>query len=383
MDAAAPKQIDKYEVVGLIGRSGMGVVYKAIDRSLNRLVAIKMVTQPDQEDGEALKRFYREAQFTANLRHANIVTVYQLGDFESHPYLVMEYLAGQSLDSMLARQPMTLLQKLGYVRQVCNGLHYAHTRQPSIVHRDIKPGNVVVVDDGTVKIVDFGIAKMGNWRNTRAGQLMGSYHYMSPEQISDEVLDGRTDIFSTGVVLYQLLTLTLPFEGSGIAETLHRIVHNPPLPLAQFLRDYPSELDDIVSRALAKNANDRYQTASDFAYEIAELEEKLRQQLFGGLLQSVESALRSGDFELARQQLAEVLKTDANHTRANDLVRQVQQAEARSIRKKRAHDLRVEAEHCVEQHSLTGAVNSLEEAVKLDNSDTELRKYREHVVALY
>jgi serine/threonine protein kinase len=222
MESSLPKKIDRYDVIDLIGRGGMGVVYKAIDRSLNRLVAIKMVTAAENAQQDLLTRFYREAQFTANLRHPNIVTVYDLGEFAGSPYLVMEYLAGQSLDSMLA-QPLTLLQKISYIRQVCNGLQYAHGRQPSIVHRDIKPANLVVVEENTIKIVDFGIARLGQSRNTRSGQLMGSYHYMSPEQITDAELDGRTDIFSAGIVLYQLLTLKLPFEGSGIVQTLNMI----------------------------------------------------------------------------------------------------------------------------------------------------------------
>src|SRR6516165_9766813 len=205
MEADAPKKISKYDVLDLIGSGGMGVVYKAVDRALGRLVAIKMVTGA-AEPGELLQRFYREAQFTANLRHPNIVIVYDLGDFEGRPYLVMEYLDGQSLESMLATKTITLLQKISYVRQICSGLEYAHSRQPSIIHRDIKPGNIVVLADGSVKIVDFGIARLVHSTQTRAGQLVGSCHYMSPEQINNLDLDGRSDIYSTGVVLYQLLT---------------------------------------------------------------------------------------------------------------------------------------------------------------------------------
>ena len=388
MEPDAPKNINKYEVIGLLGRGGMGAVYKAIDRSLNRLVAVKMVTNRDEEQGEAergeaLARFYREAQFTASLRHPNIVTVYELGEFKGRPYLVMEYLDGQSLSSMLAHQPMTTVQKLDYVRQVCMGLHYAHTRQPSIVHRDIKPANVVVVENETVKIVDFGIAQSDQSRFTHAGLLMGSYHYMSPEQINDLELDGRTDIFSTGVLLYQLLTLTLPFEASGITQTLHRIVHSPPPPLGQFLREYPPELDEIVANALAKQPAERYQTAAEFAADLLQVEEGLKLRLFGANVERAENFLRSGELEPARQELAEVLNADREHTRAKELMRQVQQAAARLQRKEHARDLRAMAQREVGQNRLEEALGSLEQAIKLDKTDTELQLYREQVVALH
>lgn len=147
MEADAPKKIGKYDVVDLIGRGEMGVVYKAVDRALGRLVAIKMVTGAAAQ-GNLLKRFYHEAQFTANLRHTNIVIVYDPGDFEGRPYVVMEYLDGQSLKSMLATRTITMLQKISYVRQICSDLEYAHSRQSSIIHGDIKPANIVVFADG-------------------------------------------------------------------------------------------------------------------------------------------------------------------------------------------------------------------------------------------
>src|ERR1700758_812530 len=222
MKADAPKKISKYDVVDLIGKGGMGVVYKAVDRALGRPVAIKVVNGAAEHS--ELERFYREAQFTAGLRHPNIVVVYDLGDFEGRPYLVMEYLDGQSLESMLPTKTMTMLQKISYVRQICNGLEYAHSRQPSIIHRDIKPANIVVLADGSVKIVVCGMPGLVHPRHTRAGQLIGTLNYMSPEQIKGADLDARSDIFSTGVVLYQLLTSKLPFAGGGIAQTLKQIV---------------------------------------------------------------------------------------------------------------------------------------------------------------
>jgi eukaryotic-like serine/threonine-protein kinase len=355
MEADAPKKISKYDVVDLIGRGGMGVVYKAVDRALDRLVAIKMVTGA-AEQGELLKRFYREAQFTANLRHPNIVIVYDLGDFEGRPYLVMEYLDGQSLESMLATKTITMLQTISYVRQICRGLEYAHSRQPSIIHRDIKPANIVVLADGSVKIVDFGIARLVHSRHTHAGQLMGSFHYMSPEQVNDVDLDGRSDIFSTGVVLYQLLTSKLPFEGSGIAQTLNRIVGSPAPPLSQFIQGYPPALDHIVARALAKERDERYPSASEFSFDLLEVKEHFKSSLFGEYTSRAERLLHDGKLDRAKQELLNVLQIDRENVRANELMRQVVQA----IAKKQG---------------------CLEEAIRPENTNRELQTARDQVIA--
>jgi serine/threonine-protein kinase len=327
MKADAPKKISKYDVVDLIGRGGMGVVYKAVDRALGRLVAIKVVIGAAEHS--ELNRFYREAQFTASLRHPNIVVVYDLGDFEGRPYLVMEYLDGQSLESMLATKTITMLQKISYVRQVCSGLEYAHSRQPSIIHRDIKPANIVVLADGSVKIVDFGMARLVRSRHTRAGQLIGTLNYMSPEQIKGVDLDARSDIFSTGVVLYQLLTSKLPFAGNGIAQTLKQIVGSPVPPLSQFIQGYSPALDHIIARALAKERDERYPSAREFFFDLLEVEEHLKSSLFGEYISRAEQLLRDGQLDRARQELLNVLRIDREHMRANQLMRQVVQAIAK------------------------------------------------------
>jgi serine/threonine-protein kinase len=354
MKADAPKKISKYDVVDLIGKGGMGVVYKAVDRALGRLVAIKVVNGAAQHS--ELERFYREAQFTASLRHPNIVVVYDLGDFEGRPYLVMEYLDGPSLESMLSTKTLTMLQKISYVRQVCSGLEYAHSRQPSIIHRDIKPANIVVLVDGTVKIVDFGMARLVHSRHTRAGELIGTVHYMSPEQIKGVDLDARSDIFSTGVVLYQLLTSKLPFAGGGIAQTLKQIVGSPAPPLSQFIKGYSPALDHIIARALAKERDDRYSSASEFSFDLLEVEEHLKSNLFGEHISRAERLMHDGELDRARQELLNVLQIDREHVRANQLMRQVVQA----IAKKQG---------------------SQKEAVRLDNSNREPHAGRDQAIA--
>ena len=166
-------KIGKYEVVDVLGKGGMGVVYKATDPRIGRLVAIKMMTGGFAENPDLLKRFYREAQSTGMLQHPNIVIVYDLGDQDGNPYLVMEYLQGEPLDKLIAtRRELSMVQKLDYIIQGLNGLNYAH--QKGIVHRDIKPANLMILNDGTVKIVDFGIARIGDQSLTRTGQVVGT-----------------------------------------------------------------------------------------------------------------------------------------------------------------------------------------------------------------
>jgi serine/threonine protein kinase len=209
-----PTKIGKYEVVGLLGRGGMGAVYKARDPVINRLVAIKVLTSGIADDPELLKRFYREAETAGNLHHPNIVTIYDLGQQDGSLYLVMEYIDGMSLER-LARsgRELSLTERISIMMDVCHGLDHAHQR--GVVHRDIKPANVMVLKDGSAKIVDFGIAHIGSGGNlTNTGMVLGTLSSMAREQVIGEKVDSRSDIFSTGVVLYQLITGVAPFCAS-------------------------------------------------------------------------------------------------------------------------------------------------------------------------
>jgi serine/threonine protein kinase len=259
-----PTRIGKYEILEVIGRGGMGVVYKALDPALNRVVAVKMVTVGLADDPALTQRFYREARATASLRHPNIVTVYDLGEHEGNLYLVMEYIDGVSLDAAaLSPRQLSITERIKIIIDVCHGLEYAHER--GVVHRDIKPGNVMIPKEGDAKIVDFGIAHIGNDGITRTGEIVGSLKYMSPEQIKGGEADPRSDIFSTGVVLYQLVTGSLPFEAKEPASALFKILNDAPLPFEQFLSTYPDELEAVTTKALAKVPEDRYASAADFA----------------------------------------------------------------------------------------------------------------------
>ena len=319
-----PVKIGKYDVVNVIGRGGMGIVYKAIDPHLDRPVAIKMVTSGFADHPEHLKRFFREAQSLGSLQHPNIVTVYDLGDYGGNPYFVMQYLEGETLDSVLLnRRPLVLLDKINIMIQVCQGLSYAHRR--GVVHRDIKPANIMLSKDGGVKILDFGIAYVGDRSVTTTGQIVGTLSYMSPEQISGNPVDARTDLFSVGVVLYQLFTGHLPFEGETTATTLLKILHDPPPPLGKFLVSYPPELEHILLRALAKATADRYGSAEEFALDLGRLQGQLKQESISQEMRQVAILLESGELDKAQESLLRVLKIDQHQTDANRLLREVQQ----------------------------------------------------------
>src|SRR5271169_6369128 len=216
MDQKVVQKIGKYEIVAELGQGGMGVVYKARDPFIGRLVALKTITPELVSDPEILQRFYREAQSAGTLQHPNIVTVFDLGEFEGHPYIAMEFVEGESLQNIIARQAkIPLAAKLKLLEQVCSGLDHAHKN--GIVHRAIKPGNILVKNDGTVKVVDFGIVKLESTTLTKTGMFMGTIQYASPEQLNEGKVDQRSDLWSVVCVIYELIAYKKPFDGPNFA----------------------------------------------------------------------------------------------------------------------------------------------------------------------
>lgn len=357
----------------------MGVVYRAVDPAIGRTVAIKMLKGGYAEDRDLLQRFYREARSTGSLQHRNIVTVFALGDLDGVPYLVMEYLEGEPVSEIISsRRATSLVEKLELIVQVCDGLHYAHCR--NLIHRDIKSANVIVLPDGTSKIVDFGIARpTASQGLTQTGQVIGSPSYMSPEQINSEPLDARTDVFSTGVVLYELLTYNLPFKGSDTAATFMKILSGDPPPLSKYLEDYPPELDEIVSRALAKRLDDRYQSAEELGFDLLQVQRELQQGMTKSYLQVAENCLGRGDFERARLQLQEVLKLDRQNQGANRLLRQVRQAQQQQQRKSQVAQMRSQAEVALAGLQYEEALACAEQACRLDPSDIDSERLRDEI----
>jgi eukaryotic-like serine/threonine-protein kinase len=380
MATLVPGKIGKYEVTRIIGRGGMGVVYQATDPHLDRRVAIKMITGAFAEDPDMLKRFFREAQSLGSLQHPNIVTVFDLGDYNGNPYLVMEYLEGEGLDAVLSnRRQLSLLEKITVVIQVCHGLGYAHRR--GVIHRDIKPANIMLCQEGGVKIFDFGIAHVRNQSVTRTGQVLGTLRYMAPEQFKSQPVDARADIFSTGVVLYQLFTDHMPFEAENTATTMLKIVHDPPLPVANFLSGYPAEMEQILLRSLAKNPDERYGSADEFALDLAQLQGQLKEELIGREMHEVAAFLEQGQVYKAQGSLLRVLKMNQQHTNANRLLREVQQRIQRDEIGKQVSELRQFAEEALADERFDKALEHLDRALGLDRTNPDLQQFREDVRA--
>jgi hypothetical protein len=267
--AKIPTQIGRYQILERVGKGGMGVLYRGIDPVLDREVAIKLMLGDFSDDTEQLRpRFYREARAVAKLQHRNIVTVFEFAEDGTTPYIVMEFLRGTSLASRIEAAPgLTLDDKLDIVTQLCAGLSYAH--QQGVVHRDVKPANIFLLTDTSVKLLDFGIAKLTTSNLTRQGDVLGSPSYMSPEQIMGrETVDGRADVFSAGVVLYELLVGRKPFVGETTTAIVLKILNEEPPSPDTIDPEIPPRLAAIVKRALQKDAANRYDTAADFAREL-------------------------------------------------------------------------------------------------------------------
>lgn len=262
-------RIGRYLITGRIGRGGMGMVYRGLDEALEREIAVKTLNAEGSLDTDSRRRFEVEAKAAARLQHPNIVTVFELGEDRGLPFIAMEMLPGADLETLLrSGEEIPLTEKLDVIAQVCRGLAYAHER--GIVHRDIKPSNVRLLEDGTAKIMDFGIAKLGGTHLTKTGMMVGTVHYMSPEQVRGKPLDGRSDVFSAGVMLYELVAGERPFRGEGATQVLYKIVNEePPPPALAALGGLGPKLQSILSRALAKDPDARYPGAKALADELA------------------------------------------------------------------------------------------------------------------
>jgi serine/threonine protein kinase len=269
----------------------MGVVYRGRDPRIDRTVAIKTVSlsglEPSAEQ-EYRERFVVEAKAAGRLSHSGIVTIFDVGDPKAEtPYLVMEFVEGQTLDKLLheANNELPFNTALGITQELAEALDYAHAQ--GVVHRDLKPANILVTKDGHAKIADFGIAKLNQAQLTVPGHVLGSPAYMAPEQLNDEGVDGRSDLFSVGVILYSMLTGHRPFQGNSATTVCFKLVNHDPVAVTTFKAQFPLEIDGIVARAIAKDPGQRYQTGMELANDIRQLRESR------GLLQKTDSTARS------------------------------------------------------------------------------------------
>ena len=271
----------------------MGQVYLAEDTHLGRKAAIKFLTPEFSGSLDVKERFRREAQAAATLNHQNIVTIYEFGDFEDNPYIVMEYIDGESLRDLMRRQKLSLKEVFSIIQQVCEGLGKSH--QAGIVHRDLKPENIFIDKDGRVKILDFGLAKLRSQENiTNESTRIGTINYMSPEQLQGHEVDIRSDIFSLGVIFYELLTERTPFKGEYEASIIFSILNDEPPDMRKYKEGIPDSVQEIIVRMLAKEKMFRYQTIQELAADITSIASspgKDSQLELAGSVRSVEELL--------------------------------------------------------------------------------------------
>jgi serine/threonine protein kinase len=270
--------VSHYRIVGKLGTGGMGIVYEAEDMRLSRKVALKFLPEASTDDPDAQRRFQREADTIAQLNHPNICTIYEIDRHEGRSFIAMECVEGLNLKTFMARNTLGVTDIVDISVQVAAALHAAHAK--GIVHRDIKPGNIVVSPGRQVKVLDFGLARkfthddteeLGPQGSTIPGRPMGTANYMAPERILQLPLDPRSDLFSLGVVMYEMATGRLPFAGASPSETVANILDKTPAPLTSVAPQHPKALETVVHRLLAKQAGDRYENATALMADLVTL----------------------------------------------------------------------------------------------------------------
>ncbi len=372
-DLDVPK-IGKYEVQAELGQGGFGKVYRAFDPTVGRSVAIKILTAEGNPD--LLTRFRNEATAAGKLKHKNIVTIYEFGEYSGRPYLVMELLEGQDLVQVIKDGVrLSLLQKMNIMDQVADGLDCAHRN--GIIHRDIKPGNIRLLPDGTVKIMDFGVARMNRERDetrlTQQGDLIGTILYMSPEQFSGGVADVLSDVFAYGVTYYELLTGQHPFKSTDPARVMFKISMEEPEPLRALAPDCPEGLEQIINRAIQKDREMRYQGLRDLRLDTEPLLFELQQERARTLVVEAQRLSNAGEFTNALTIIHEALDLDPGNRDVRQLRDVVQRELQKQALQSRLQVMLQTAEEQLARREFAPAVQTLESALKLDQTNTRTR----------
>lgn len=360
-------KIGKYDVLEILGRGGMGVVYKAYDPILDREVALKTMTADGLKDPVMKERFYREARAAGRLRHPNIVTIYELGEENNVPFIAMEFIPGTDVYSLIRmRTEVSFDQKIRIMVQLCRGLAYAH--KAGIVHRDVKPSNIrLTQEDMHVKILDFGVARLVTSQTmTTGGMVLGTIHYMAPEQIKGAHVDRKTDIFAAGIIFYEMLSYKKPFEGDNTATILYKVLHEPPIKMDPPLDEQFPTVRRVLAKALDKDPARRYFSADEMADE---LEDFLRN--YGG-------ASRVSTMEFARDPTTQELPNPVpagteNKEQASAPKPEVRPATPHKTDPRSVEILRTAKRQIVEGHAVS-AVSSLKQALTNDPDNPELNQ---------
>jgi serine/threonine protein kinase len=312
------KKLGKFEIIARVGRGAMGVVYKARDPLIDRVVALKTLNANLSSDPLYLKRFYTEARAAGNLRHPNIITVYELGHEGNVPFIAMQFFTGESLDKIIDRTPnLPLSQKVGFILYVCRALEYAHKQDPPVIHRDIKPANVMVGPDGSVAVVDFGIARLDESTASRSGgMLMGTLGYMAPELFRGGTADARSDIWATGVMFYEVLAYRKPFKGENARALMSTIVLEEPRSIQEAAPGTPDEVKNIIGRMLTKDVNARYQTMDEVLADLEPVRKRLLHADIAVLMENSRKLYQEGDLLAAKSEIVQILAWDSTNTQA-------------------------------------------------------------------
>jgi serine/threonine-protein kinase len=367
-----PQTVGRYEVVRQLGQGGMGKVLLAWDPSLERQVTVKLLT--DIEDHEQRSRFTREARSAARLRHPNIVKIFDVGEDNGQPFIAMEYIQGHTLEQIIKRrEPLTLVRKLQLMEEACAGLGYAH--KSGIVHRDVKPANLMVDTEGVLQVLDFGVVHIAGSGMTQSGMLMGTFQYMSPEQLSGWTIDQRSDLFALGSVFYELLSGRQAFHGTFHDGLFNRILNEPPEPLDKLCPDLPAEVIAIVNRALEKVPDKRYAEAAAMRADIQHVRRTLEgapsidpnlttpgtRENIQDYRDKAKEALNAGDYEKAVVAAEGVLNLRPEDSGADSILERARVA----LDKLQVNEWLEEAGQKLAQNDLSNAESLVEQALSV------------------
>jgi serine/threonine protein kinase len=312
------QKLGKYEILTKLGQGAMGVVYKARDPFIGRLVALKTINSSLVDRPDLLERFYQEAQSAGKLQHPNIVTIFDLGQEKDTPFIAMEYLDGESLEKVIVRQTnLPLSTRVGYIVRICQALEYAHKNR--VVHRDIKPGNIMVNSEGSVKIVDFGIARLVDFSRTQTNMMIGTPAYMAPELFRKQKANERTDIWAVGVTFFELICYQRPFTGDGY-DTIRSIMDDDIPPMSSLVADCPAEIESVIQRMLCKPTMERYQSMDDVLLDLEPVWNRLKTSEAAALVERGRELYELGDLLKAQETLRSARQIDSANTHAKSLL---------------------------------------------------------------